>query len=280
MNDSNNSEQTDLDLSVDTDTISTPEIDAVESESSPEVDTQVETEEGVEESTDINDLVYDIDGEEVSVSTVLDWKKGHLMQSDYTKKSQANAEAKKALEADQAKTVALNSQLESTITNFEQSLKTEASKIDWEDLRENNTPEYLRQKELIGLKAKQLQKAKADMKAKQDAEYTSYITEQQGHLLKSQPTWADTKQREADIALIDTYVSEAGFNETEIKELVNHKIMNAILDAARYKELVNKSETTKKAVQKAPNVVKATKKKTTQTNTGEVDWYAKPAKSG
>lgn len=43
--------------------------------------------EGDEQSQIESDLVYDLDGEEVPVSAIREWKKGYMLQADYTKKT-------------------------------------------------------------------------------------------------------------------------------------------------------------------------------------------------
>ena len=72
--------------------------DAEPEEAEAEV-AEAETEESesadVDETTsedDADELFYDVDGEEVSASVIKSWKTGNMMQSDYTRKTQAHAE--------------------------------------------------------------------------------------------------------------------------------------------------------------------------------------------
>jgi len=278
----NNSEQTETntELSVDTDATGTTEtIDAVASESSNEgevLDTS-ESAEGAETTNTDDNLFYDLDGEEVSVSQVREWKNNGLMQADYTKKTQAAAEVRKQAEAETAKTVELNAKLAETVGNLEQSIKDEFKSIDWDYLRENDTGEYLKQKELINKKAQLAKKAKADLAARQEQEETQRISTERQSLRELNPTWADPKQYEADLNLIDQYVTDKGFTLDEVKGLTNHKVMSAVLDAARYKALKGKSEEVSKEVQNAPKVLKASvKQKATTTQKSGTDlWYPK-----
>lgn len=44
-------------------------------------------------------VVFAIDGEEVPLDTILEWKKGGMLQADYTRKTQELAEARRSIEA-------------------------------------------------------------------------------------------------------------------------------------------------------------------------------------
>lgn len=260
----NTSEAVETSVTEDT-VISTPEentvdvVDTTQVDSELSTDSELESTETTEAGSDL--LYYDIDGEEVSASTVIEWKNNGLRQADYTRKTQELAKNRKALEADQAKVAELNKALSDKVSELDQMLKSEASSIDWDELRDTDPSEYLKQRDLLTKKAKAVKAAKAEIEQKQAEEAKTMLEREQKLLLESQPTWQDPKQREADIALIDKYVTDLGFSETEIKQLTNHKVMIAVLDAARYKALQEKSKDTASAVQNAPKVIKASVKK-------------------
>lgn len=202
-----------------------------------------------------SDLVYDIGGEEVSATTVEEWKQNGLRQADYTKKSQANAEARKANEA---KSVQLDSQVEAVaglIQSLEGSLDKGMSQEDLDYLRENNTGEYLRLQEEKNQKIQLAANAKQEMaalKAKQGQE----VANQEAQLLMdANPAWTDKKVMTADIDAIKGFMDKSGITADEAGS--NHKIMLAFQKAAKYDALQEGVETTKKQVAKAPTVLKA-----------------------
>lgn len=275
----NNSVQTELstESSVNTDAISTPEVDAVVSESSNDGEA-LDASDGVE-STSTNDsgddLFYDLDGEEVSVAQIREWKNNGLMQADYTKKTQVAAEVRKQAEAASAQTAELNAKLSETLSTLEQSIKDEFKSIDWDYLRENDTGEYLKQKELMQLKAKKAVQAKADLTQRQEAAKQEKIAQSQKLFKEANPSWLDKTKMEADIKAMDEYVVANGFSEDMINELSDHRIMQALLDASRYRQLQGKSANTSKAVQSAPNVIKASKKTTPAPSSRAERFYGK-----
>ena len=240
---------------VDTDTEGTTEVSAIEEDktSTDEESSSVETETQTEES----DLVYDFDGEEVSASTIKEWKEGNLRQSDYTKKSQANAEVKKQLEAKSLEVDGLKTKLSDAVEKLEANISSDYNKEDMDYLRDNDPSEYLRKQEEQKQKQSDVNKAKEGLKVlKEQADNEKLVKEQQ-LLLDSQPTWIDEAVRKADISLIETYVKDSEMTAESFNALGNHQLMNMALDAARYKALQKDTEVTKKAVQKAPNVIKA-----------------------
>ena len=274
----NNSEQTTEtnESSVTTDATGTTENDAVVSESSTEVEGNTDISDGVESTSENDtgdDLFFDLDGEEVSVAQVRDWKNNGLMQADYTKKRQVDAEARKVLDADQAKTIELNNQLTETLSSFQDALQEDYKKVDWDYLMENDTGEYLKQQKLFKAKAQKLVDAKKELTARQELEREDKVANAQKLFLEKNPTWADPKQKDADIAIMDAYVTENGFDEQMINGLTDHRLMQAVLDASKYRELLNKSAETGKTVQQAPNVIKASKKTAPKQKTGTDLWY-------
>jgi hypothetical protein len=240
---------------VDTDTDSTTEVSAIEEDktSTDEQSSSVENETQAEESN----LVYDFDGEEVSASTIKEWKEGNLRQSDYTKKSQANAEAKKQLESKSLEVDGLKTKLSDAVEKLEANISTEYNKEDMDYLRDNDPSEYLRKQEEQKAKQSDVNTAKEGLKVLKEQADNEKLVEEQQLLLDSQPTWIDEAVRKADISLIETYVKDSEMTAESFNALGNHQLMNMALDAARYKALQKDTEVTKKAVQKAPNVIKA-----------------------
>ena len=78
------------------------------------------------------ELFYELDGEEVSLNQLKEWKSNGLMQSDYTRKTQALADERKALEAKLSKINEMESQFNDKISALDALLGNEEAEIDWE----------------------------------------------------------------------------------------------------------------------------------------------------
>lgn len=253
VNESNTEAVEDTSSTTEASSIEADETATGEESSSEESETATDTE---------SDLYYDIDGEEVSASTVAEWKKGHMLQSDYTKKRQADAEKAKVVEAKAVELDGVKEKLSDHIAQLEKALDTGYTSEELADLRDTDPSEYLRVKEEQQSKQAITQEAKAELQALKEAEKAEYIQNEQAIFLDKMPSWNDPKVMEADIALLDSYTKEKGFRDQDLDALDSSHLMLAMLDAAKYQKLVKDTEATKKQVDKAPNVIKAKAKET------------------
>lgn len=247
-----------------------PEVSAVEAgETAPtEVDANAETdvntgEESTSQPETDENTVYQIADKEYTLEQLEDLEKGNMLQADYTKKRQVDAEKSKALDADIAKVGELKSNLSETIAKLEESITVDTDVEEMEYLRQNDTGEYLKRKEEAASKKEMADKAKTDLQKLQEAEDLVTLQKEQQLLADAMPTWVDPKQREADVTMVQEYVKQTEFPDDDFQKLTSHKLMIMAMDAARYHQLKAKTAETEKAVQKAPNVVKASVKQKT-----------------
>ena len=122
-----------------------------ETEASEAADTDaVESESGEQEESGADDdepLYFQVGDKEISVAEVQEGLDSGLRRADYTKKTQALADDRKTLEADQVKMGELSKSLSDNIEALEHAFKKDEVETDWEHLREYDTGEYLKQKE-------------------------------------------------------------------------------------------------------------------------------------
>jgi hypothetical protein len=242
------------------DTSSTTETSSIEAETATgEESSSIES---TESSETESELYYDFDGEEVSASTVKEWKDNGLRQSDYTKKSQANAEIKKANEAKSLELDKVKESLTDSISKLDELIQKDSNPEDLNYLRESDPSEYLRVKEELADKQKLSEQAKKDLEKLKEQEYNERTATEKQKLMDALPSWQDSKTMEADIALMDSYIQESGFSERAVNALDSHELMLMALDASKYKSLKKDAKDIEKQVEKAPNVIKAKAKET------------------
>lgn len=246
----------------------TEEVEAVElSDEAEEVEAETEepeaeeVEEEPEESEDAEEdeeeqAAYEItvngETQEVTLDELLS---GYQRQADYTRKTQTVAEDRKSLEAKQAEVLSLAEGLEASKTKLSELIQQADSAIDWDELRDTDPSEYLKQKELQDQRKNALKEAEAQQQAIKQQK----VTEEIQKLYEKLPTWQDPKQREADIGKVQGYLSEIGYQENEFQE-TDHRLMLALLDAAKYREMQSQATKVVKKVKKAPQVTKPGKK--------------------
>jgi len=219
-----------------------------------------------------------INGQEQEV-TLSDLKNGYQMEADYRRKTAELAEQRKAFEAEsQSK----QQEIESRLTNLqsisdsaEQSLLAEYNEVNWKELEDSDPTEYLIQKQKYSEAYNRLQQTKQqaieeaqrlsqEQEVKNQEAYQETLNREYGLMLEQNPEWQDEAVFKKDQAEIQTYLQDKGFNETEINQLVDHRIVNILRDALKARTDISKVEIAKKKVKKLPKVLKAGSKQTRQ----------------
>lgn len=210
---------------------------------------------------DEDDFFVDIDGEEISFSEIKALKAGNLRQSDYTKKTQAIADDRKAIDAREnavkareADSTDIANTLQALVDEFEET-------VDMEELKEYDPAEYITQKK------KQDDRKAAIAKSKQAGEQSKQASamEENQKMFAQMPQWMDkgetTPVFKSDMAKIDGYLKEKGVTPEEAGQITSHKTWLMILDAAKgtasSKAASSKKDVLKKKLKKAPIVTKS-----------------------
>ena len=136
------------------------------------------------------------------------------------------------------------------------------SDIDWNDLRDHDTAEYLRLKEEQESMTGKLADATSKRNALIEDQKKDRQQKGQDSLIALNPLWVKdgqtTKSYEADQKLLLSAASD--FSPEEIDSaLASGPIMQVMIDAARYRELKSNASSITKKVKKAPVVVKGRK---------------------
>lgn len=268
-----------IDVSEDTAETET-DVEVAEVEGSEQLSEEVEDVQGSESDEEQDTLIYEINGKEYTQEQITEALEGNLRLSDYTRKTQGVAEDRKSLEADQGKLSGKMDELQTHIDLLAEMTDSEFKDIDWDDLRDTDTAEYLRLKEKQESKKGKLTKAQADRQKLLD-DKRQELGQAEGAKLFDVLDWRDnpTKQK-ADSALIQSYVTEAGWTDKEFGEVINHKHMVVILEAAKYRDLQSKAAITTKKVKKAPTVVRGKKASVTNIQKQVIDARAKLKTTG
>jgi hypothetical protein len=239
-----------------TDTTETKEVEqpaetVVEAESdetdASEVDDAV-TDEG-ETETDDDEESFELSTKEGGVQTVKlsELRNGYLRQSDYTKKTTALAEERKAIEAAKTESIGKLQTLKQIEADLSQMLMADFANVDWDQLRQQDYIEYSMLKE----SKENREKSIAEIKAKSD-QMIAQVTQEESAKLADALGWYDTTKRDSDIALIQGYVNEIGIPAEAFSAVNNHKIMTALREAALYRKLQDKKPDIVKKVREAP----------------------------
>lgn len=260
-----------------------PTEEAITPEKEPEAEIEAESKEEAEESEDVEsddqikaDPVDDsemfidlqIDDQDVSIADIKKWKSEGMMQADYTRKRQKDADDRRSWETGKQSEIdaAVSAKFESfndSIETIEALIKEVDGTIDWEDLRQYDSDEYLKQKELKDKRVKAVEDAKA--LRQQPVQMTDeQVKQEQSILAENNPQWLDDKGEQtdlykADLKTLSAYLSDKGFTEQDHKRVTSARDWQILFDAARYTESLKKVEKVKAKVKKIPITTKPKK---------------------
>lgn len=216
----------------------------------------VTEDEVVTANDDEEELYVEYKGREINLKEIEEWEQGSLRQADYTRKTQEVADARKKLEADQAKFDEKQKALDTNIAELDVILSEE--KLDADaiaEMREYEPDKYIVYKEKIEARQKAVSKAKESRPIN-----NVDVEAERSRLWAANPGWLDgdkqTKAFTADMTLIDSYAKDSGYSNEEIQGIQYSRQWQTLLDAAKYREMSRKNSAIEKKVRKAPVTTK------------------------
>jgi hypothetical protein len=252
-----------------------PEGDKVDTEidppkkKEPEAKAEPEKEpdpDGVEEGADAP-ITIEVDGKQVTLTKaeIAELHKSGLRQSDYTQKTMALAEQRKAADAETQKaqqerhTYATN--LQKMAAQLEGAIEQQA-KIDWEALARENPGEWVMQRNLYEQRQAALQNASRELngiKEKNQAEEAeamqSHLATQQEALLAKLPQWKDAAKAETERTALKEYLVKEGYSKEDVSRITDHKAVILGRKAMLYDQMVSKMDVASKKMQNVPTKV-------------------------
>lgn len=239
-----------------------PEADVVEDdeeESESAESTESEAEAEVESDPQMFKVPGD-DGTEIEVSAE-ELRKGFMMQKDYTRKTMELAEQRAEFnETSQQQLQEFVGKLEA----LDSLLQTQEASVNWDELRELDPSEYMRQTELRDQRQKALEKGREEMAERHTAHLQQMRAQEQEKLMQVIPEWLDPKAAEAGAAAVRSEMTDMGFNEQEINSIFDHRMIRMAHENATMRaELKKIKETASEVREKVKEAAPLTKPRTT-----------------
>jgi hypothetical protein len=193
-----------------------------------------------------------VDGEEVQV-TFDELKRGYSRDSDYRRKTQALAEQRRAVEAENERLRQAQQQYTQRLEYVTQQMQAfQEPEPDWADLEKNDPIEYVRQKENWRDKREKQQALMAEQQRmyqmqeeERKQQLSNTLAQERERLLEAIPEWRDAEAMKADRERIIRTGKTLGFTEQELSQVYDHRAVVAIRKAALYDELMSKRKTLK-----------------------------------
>ena len=258
-----------------------PEVDQQEPESE-EVEYSAESEDSSEDYTDENaeETEYQeeetqepqrfkvkVDNEEIEV-TLEELQQGYSRTKDYTKKTQALAETRKAVEAEKSKieeAKQLRDQYAQRLEVIEKVLGQQATDdVNLAELKENDPIGYAIKVAERAEQEKQLQAVRAEKQRiaqQQDSErqqaLQSHLQQEAVKLKEMIPEFRDEAKAEIARKDIRSYAKSVGFSDEELSQVYDSRAVKTLYNAMMYEKLMKGKSVATKKVQDAPKVIKA-----------------------
>jgi hypothetical protein len=261
------------------------EPEANESEAESEYESEVEQEDDGEEQEQPTYLVKAA-GEEREV-TLDELIKSYQLGTDYTKKSQAVAEDRKAVEAER-QAVQEAKQMRDTYAQrlemIEQMLQPQEENLDY--LKETDPIGYSvkvaemvqREKQLGAVRAER-ERINQQQEHDRQMQMQSLVAEEMQKLSASLPEFADPSKGEAIRNDIRTYGKQMGFSENELAAVYDSRAVLTLYKAMQYDKLVASKPAITKKVSEAPRAIKPGVSKPRDSNAEETKKLKARAKS-
>lgn len=219
----------------------TPEIEETEGETSEAEETTDEIDEETEPSYTVK-----VRGEEKTVN-LKELKNGYQRNEDYAIATRELKEKEKVVLERTTKADETLKVLNDITGELDALIMADAKNINWDELRQSDTAEYLRLKEVVDERKKTLsglvEKRNKLIQEKIAAETTA---------LHQALGWNDAAKQEADIKTITEYMTSEGITE----QVTSSKLMTSILKAAKYDQLQKTRKEATKEVKTPPKVTK------------------------
>jgi len=226
-----------------------------------------ETEYQEEETEEPQRFKVKVDNEEIEV-TLEELQQGYSRTKDYTKKTQALAETRKAVEAEKSKieeAKQMRDQYAQRLEVIEKVLNQQATdEVNLVELRENDPIGYAIKVAERAEQDKQLQAVRAEKQRiaqQQDAErqqaLQSHLQQEAVKLKEMIPEFRDEAKAEIARKDIRSYAKSVGFSDEELSQVYDSRAVKTLYNAMMYEKLMKGKSVATKKVQDAPRTIKA-----------------------
>lgn len=258
----------------------TAEVETKETEDPSEEEKDVEEEDAIEvssigelaehlglEMADIYGLsipVTDADGNKAS-TTLGEWKDAFQSSKIYAKQqAELRAERERFAQEQSAATQKIQRELETAakfVQQAEKALLGDIERIDWNSLRVDDPAEFAAKRQEMLERQAMLETAKKEisesagaaqreLQQKQSEDFEKLRAKEQAALLEAFPTWKDPNVAQAEWAKAAEALTQVGFTEAEIGQVMDHRAYRLAMLAAKGLEASKKTDVAKKRVLK------------------------------
>ncbi len=236
-----------------------------EEESNDETSEEV-SQEQTDEIPQEQDSTYKVKvaGQELDV-TLDELKNGYSRDADYRRKTEELSYDKKQFVSESEKqrqdySSKLN-ELNQLMSVAQQQLNTEINSADLEKLYEEDPTEAARIEHRLRRKQEKLNSAMAKTQSEQNKQFESFVSDQKNKLVTKLPEFSDPDKASKLKSSMKTILNNYGFNDHEISQVYDHRIIMLVNDAMKYRNMQNSKPNLAKKISKPGKVFSSGVKK-------------------
>ena len=214
---------------------------------------QIDTQEKLEDST----YKVKVAGQELDV-TLDELRNGYSRDADYRQKTEELSNQRKNFQSESEKqrlnySQKLN-QVNELMSMAQQELNAEKNSVDLEQMYEDDPTEAMRIEHRIRRKQEKLDSAKAKTQAEQKTQFDGFLQEQKRLLETKMPEFTDPVKASALKVTMKSTLNNYGFNDSEVAQVYDHRIVMLVNDAMKYRSLQDSKPNLAKKISKPGKV--------------------------
>lgn len=176
---------------------------------------------------------------------------GYSRTEDYKAKTAEVAEARRALEAQQAEIQARAQQLDRLVQQAPlDPVLAEGQRTDWQKLAQEDPAAYVQQKAAYEARLQYWNAVEQERQRAFAERYQQQLVRANEALSENLPEWRDETRRPELQRKIGATLKAYGFTEQELNGIADHRVLQVALDAARYRDSLKAQQSV--AEKKAP----------------------------
>ena len=210
---------------------------------------QIDTQEKLEDST----YKVKVAGQELDV-TLDELRNGYSRDADYRQKTEELSNQRKKFQSESEKQRQDYSQklneLNQRLSTAQVDLNAEINSADLDKLYEEDPTEAAKVERKLKKKQDALNQSLQQTQAEQKEQFSSFLQDQQRKLVSKMPEFSDPAKASSLKANMKSTLNNYGFNDQEVAQVYDHRIVMLVNDAMKYRSMQNSKPNIAKKITK------------------------------
>mgnify|MGYP006397758799 CR=1 FL=1 len=214
---------------------------------------QIDTQEKLEDST----YKVKVAGQELDV-TLDELRNGYSRDADYRQKTEELSNQRKNFQSESEKQRQDYSQklneLNQRLSTAQQDLNAEINSADLDRMYDEDPTEAARVERKLKKKQDALNQSLQQAQAEQKQQFETFLQDQQRKLVSKMPEFSDPAKASSLKANMKSTLNNYGFNDQEVAQVYDHRIVMLVNDAMKYRSMQNSKPNLAKKISKPSKV--------------------------